>query len=446
MSNALAIASVTRLLKDLLNDMFVNGDISGDVGTDVIVSALPPDRVEAATGDNKPPQLNLYLHRITHNPALANCDLPTRDDRHQLVNKPRLALDLHYLLTAYSRTEFTGEILLGYAMEMLHEVPILARDMVRAALSGTISGSLLPPAFKQTDPAKLADQLELIRIAPQSLSMDDMSKLWTAFQTHYRTTVAYTVSVVLIERDLPVRKPLPVLSRGERNPQSGRDEGAQVHLGLRPATPVLTSVIAAGKQPAARLGDRLELNGARFDAGDASVRFTVPENGETLELKPDSDLTPDRLFVTLPSGPPLASSNPLAGTGNDPGSWRVGSYIVEVVLTAAGKPQRVTNRQWVVLAPRTTPTAAKVGGRTRIRVKCEPEIRKVQSVAIVAGQAEKPLPKLPSDKNQVDAIFPDLVTGSTIPVRLRVAGIDSLIVDPLADPPRFDPTQVVTIP
>ena len=79
-------------------------------------------------------------------------------------------------------------------------------------------------------------------------------------------------------------------------------------------------------------------------------------------------------------------------------------------------------------------------------MKCEPEIRKVQSVAIVAGQAEKPLPKLTSDKNQVDAIFPDLVTGSTIPVRLRVAGIDSLLVDPLADPPRFDPTQVVTIP
>jgi len=317
---------------------------------------------------------------------------------------------------------------------------------VRAALSGTISGSLLPPAFKQTDPAKLADQLELIRITPQSLSMDDMSKLWTAFQTHYRTTVAYTVSVVLIERDLPVRKPLPVLSRGERDPQSGRDEGAQVHLGLRPATPVLTSVVAPGKQPAARLGDRLELNGARFDAGDARVRFTVPENGDVLELKPDPDLLPDRLAVTLPSGPPLASSNPLAGTANDPGAWRIGSYIVEVVLTAPGKPQRITNRQWVVLAPRTTPNATKVGAETRIRVKCEPNIRKVQSVAIVAGQAEKPLPKLTTDKNQVDTLFSDLVTGSTIPIRLRVAGIDSLIVDPLADPPRFDPTQVVTVP
>ena len=45
MSNALAIASVTRLLKDLLNDTLVNGDISGDIGTDVIVTSLPPDRV-----------------------------------------------------------------------------------------------------------------------------------------------------------------------------------------------------------------------------------------------------------------------------------------------------------------------------------------------------------------------------------------------------------------
>lgn len=446
MSNALAIASVTRLLKDLLNDALVNGDVSGDTGTDVIVSALPPDRVEASATDGRPPQLNLYLHRVTHNAALANSDLPTRDGRYGLVARPRLALDLHYLLTAYSRTELTGEILLGYAMEMFHETPVLAREMVRAALAGAVSGSILPPAFQQADPAKLADQIELIRITPHPLSMDDMSKLWTAFQTHYRTTVAYTVSVVLIERDLPVKKALPVLSRGQVNPDSGRDEGVLVHPDLLPGSPTLTALAPVGGRLAARLGDRVLLKGSRLDAGDATVRFTMPETNMVLELAPDAGTTPDQLTVTLPSGAPLAAANPLAGTGADPGAWRIGAYMVDARLTLLGEPERITNRLPLMLAPTASPVAAAVGGGTRIRVACQPRIRKNQSVSIVAGQAELLLPALAADADQVEAIFPGLISGAKLPVRLRVADIDSLLVDPSAHPPRFDPTQVVTVP
>ena len=254
MSNALAIASVTRLLKDLLNDTLINGDVSGDTGTDVVVSALPPDRVLDRLGENQPGQLNLYLHRITPNPALANSDLPTRDARYGIVTRPRLALDLHYLLTAYSEQELHAEILLGYAMEMFHETPVLARNMIRAALEGNVSGGILPPAFQNTDPARLADQLELIRITPQPLSMDDMSKLWTSFQTHYRTTVAYMVSVVLIERDQPVRKPLPVLSRGPVDAVSGRERGVVVTPDLLPATPALTGIGFPRRPPCGAAG------------------------------------------------------------------------------------------------------------------------------------------------------------------------------------------------
>ena len=112
MSNALAIASVTRLLKDLLNDTLVNGDITGDIGTDVVVSALPLDRALEAGGESRPSRLNLFLHRVTTNAALANTDLPTRDLRGGIVHRPRLALDLHYLVTAYAEQELHGEILL----------------------------------------------------------------------------------------------------------------------------------------------------------------------------------------------------------------------------------------------------------------------------------------------------------------------------------------------
>ena len=51
MSSPLAIATVTAVLKDLLNDGLVNSDLSASVGT-VTVSALPPNRV--GTGNNEP--------------------------------------------------------------------------------------------------------------------------------------------------------------------------------------------------------------------------------------------------------------------------------------------------------------------------------------------------------------------------------------------------------
>ena len=49
----------------------------------------------------------------------------------------------------------------------------------------------------------LADQVELIKITPAAMSIDDMSKLWTAIQSNYRPSSAYQVSVVLIEGTRP---------------------------------------------------------------------------------------------------------------------------------------------------------------------------------------------------------------------------------------------------
>jgi hypothetical protein len=61
--------------------------------------------------------------------------------------------------------------------------------------------------------ADLADQIEQVKIIPQQLSMEEISKLWTATQAHYRPTVAYQVSVILIESNRPTRQTLPVRER-----------------------------------------------------------------------------------------------------------------------------------------------------------------------------------------------------------------------------------------
>jgi hypothetical protein len=164
----------------------------------------------ADEGENQATMLNIFLHRVSPNTALRNIDLPTRSVGGALLRKPTLALDLHYMLTVVSAQELHAEILLGYAMQLFHETSVLPREMIRAALStaaamAAVSDGILPDDLGVIRASELADQLELLRITPRRLSLEDLSQLWTALQVGYRTTVAYDVSVVLIERERPTR-------------------------------------------------------------------------------------------------------------------------------------------------------------------------------------------------------------------------------------------------
>ncbi len=211
MSNALAIAAVTAVLKDLLNNGLIAHDLASTVGM-VNVTSKPPDLI--TTGPSEPAQLNLFMYNVTENQGWRNTGLPSRDDRGDRLSNPPLALNLHYLLMAYGGADFQSEILLGYAMQLLYETPMLSRDAIRTALApaSPVSGGGLPPAYAALAAAELADQIELIKIIPELLSIEDLSKLWTAFQAKFRVTAAYQASVVLIQSTRSTRPSLPVIS------------------------------------------------------------------------------------------------------------------------------------------------------------------------------------------------------------------------------------------
>jgi hypothetical protein len=177
----------------------------------VTVSALPPDRIK--TGDAEQPQLNIFLYHVASNGGWINSELPSRDALGNRIANLPLALDLYYLLSAYGKNDFDGEILLGYAMQMLHETPVLPRAAIRTSLGGVppVSSNLLP--IGPVAAADLADQVEQIKITPQLMNTDDVWKLWTALQAPYRPTAAYRVSVVLIQSTKPFKAALPVSSR-----------------------------------------------------------------------------------------------------------------------------------------------------------------------------------------------------------------------------------------
>ena len=197
MSSALAIASVTAVLKNLLDNELIHQSTTMSVG-DVTVSALPPDRIP--TGAEERAQLNLYVYRLTPNSGRRRTG--TSAWQEEPSDSPPLALDLHYLLTAYGERDFQAEILLGHAIQLLHETPILTREVVRSALASVSSGNAggttvaVVPALSAST---LADQLEEIKISPEFLNMEEMSKLWSSLQTRSRPSVTYQVSTILIE-------------------------------------------------------------------------------------------------------------------------------------------------------------------------------------------------------------------------------------------------------
>ena len=214
MSTALAIASVTHVLKDLLNNGLIDQNVSGVTGGNVIVSALPPDRIDVTPAGQS--QLNLFMYRVTPNAGWKNIGFPSRNTRGERISNPPLALNLHFLLTAYGSSELHSEILLGYGMQLLHEKPVLEREAIRLSLSPATadSGGGLPDDLRALASSNLANQPELIKIVQEQINTEEISKLWSAFQAKYRPTAAYMASVVLIESDKPAKSALPVGVRG----------------------------------------------------------------------------------------------------------------------------------------------------------------------------------------------------------------------------------------
>jgi Pvc16 N-terminal domain len=197
MSSALAIAAVTAVLKDILENGLTHDAIATSIG-DTLITAIPPDRI--SVGADERPQLNIFLYQVSPN---RNADWVGRD-RIDVRLPPPLALDLHYLLTAYGPKDFQSELLLGYALQLLHEIPILNRDRVYTALKHAASLSsfgVLSQALATLSIEDLADQIAPIKLGSEFFSMEETSKLWSSLQTHYRPSAGYQASMILISKD-----------------------------------------------------------------------------------------------------------------------------------------------------------------------------------------------------------------------------------------------------
>lgn len=264
MSNTLAIAAVTQTFSDLLRNVQDNPALGPTTVTNAPLDQAAPDPQQPER------RLNLYLYQVSPNGGWNNADLPIRDAEGNLINQPVLALDLHYLLTAYG---LGGEIdthhLLAHAMSIVHDTGYLDRSAIETSVNA--AGS--PVAGSD-----LADQIELVKLAPQMLTEEDLYRLWTVFQTSYRLSVGYQASVVLIQRTVQTQLGPPV-----RAPQI---------TALPMQSPQITSV---SPQPATIPGT-LTISGEGLMSPGGLVR--LPSG----DITPDGgSVSPTRIEITLPS-------------------------------------------------------------------------------------------------------------------------------------------------
>ena len=432
MSNALSIAATTLTLRNILNAVATTdfSALPADARpiSSIDVTTLPPDQARPDSARNR---INIFLYHTAYNAAWRNADLPLRGRPGESL-PPVLPLNLHYLLTVYAEAdnELIGQVLLGSAMLVLHDTPLLARDLIATAL----------PL------AELDQQFERVRITPQQLSPEDMTGIWSGFQSEYRLSAGYEVGVLLIESARAGRGALPVLRRGSE------DLGPQVTAGAAPRLTRIAGFVPPGAsepvrlaKPSAELGDSVVVTGRNFDGAQMVVRLgrIGEEAVHLLPLGPERDNSTVRFTLPPVTDPSVARD------------WPAGFYTLEMEVTRPDTTPWITNRLTLALAPQVSalaPATQPLGSQPfGLTLTATPQIVSGQRVSILLGDREfvaAPggivIPADPDAPCTINVTVDALTLGGHV-ARLRVEGIDSLPMDIAAALPTFDPAQTLVV-
>ncbi|MGY1829090.1 Pvc16 family protein [Geodermatophilus sp. SYSU D01180] len=202
MSNHLAVAAATQTLVELLDDRLKR---------DFDAAKVVPARPDATATDDADPEVRLFLYRVEPNPSWRNTAVPTRSPTGQLYQRPQIGLNLHYLLTFVgNEAQLAPHRMLGSVVRTLEAVPLLTRARIEATIAEVLAQAPDHPLGL----SDLAEQVELVRVSPLPLTVDELSTLWSSFfQAPYRLSVAYEACVVLLTADETPTRALPVRER-----------------------------------------------------------------------------------------------------------------------------------------------------------------------------------------------------------------------------------------
>lgn len=440
MSKSQAIAAVTSMLAH---------QVAISTGADVKIG-----RPTAPEGNDAPPRkVQIFLYQVTPNAALRNADLPTRDANGQRVlQRPQVALDLHYIFSFYGDDErLEPQLLMGQVVRDLYARPILTRQTI-ASIINNIGNAERRQIIEDS---QIGNSLELVKFTPSVLSLDDLFKLWSVFsQTPYVLSVAYLATVVLIEAEESGQSALPVLQRGKD------DRGVETLLAPFPTIEEVYFGLPADKDavprpqsfPSAKLDSVLVLQGQNLAGDEVRVRFTAHHasltNEQRLaltreELIDPADVAGEEIKVTIPSVPATANSD-----------WAAGLYSLKV-FSKKGSDDKVysSNEVPIAFSPEVTaiapanPVAPDGDGDVTLTITCKPEVLPEQSAVLLLADREVAAEAHNVSTDQLTFVIRNAPLVENAVLRLRVDGVDSTPYERKDNPARlaFADNQKVTI-
>ena len=170
MSDFTVIADVGETLKKLLED----DPWTGILPIPEITFKSPKEIKDDGGSTNK---VSLFLYQIHENPHLRNEEPLRVNDSH--LQTPPEVLDLLYLVTPYSDDKTQEKVILGKVMQIFYDNALLSGTVLQGGLAGSD---------------------EDIRLLFNPISLDDLTKIWSAFQdVAYRLSVSYLVTPVRID-------------------------------------------------------------------------------------------------------------------------------------------------------------------------------------------------------------------------------------------------------
>ena len=186
MSQYTALRQVTNLLVARLTDAFqAEPLLNALLAMGHVISPRTPAEMEAASPQQK--GLSVWLYQVDRNEFLLN--QPPERIALDLLRRPPVPLDLHYLVTPIADDPINEQLMLGKVVQVLNDNAIFPAD----------------PA----DP-ELQDEL---RVTLENPGVDALSRIWTALDQPHRLSVSYLLQVVEIDSGEEPERGLPVLEK-----------------------------------------------------------------------------------------------------------------------------------------------------------------------------------------------------------------------------------------
>jgi hypothetical protein len=406
-SNHLAIATVTATLAQFLQSV-VQQDVSG-----LTVTTTRPDGANAPVPGTR---VNIYLYQVTPNAAWRNADLPTRSDDGRLIQKPRAALDLHYLLTFYgSEAQFEPQRLLGSTVRALHSHPVLTREQIRETINS--------PTLTFLAQSNLAEDLELVKFTPTSLSLEELSKLWAVFfQTQYTLSITYQGTVVLIEADDTPSASFPVLERNVYTVPFRAPVIQEIKLDGPPAGPITagSDIVIVGR---ALAGDvtQVSFGGSLLpplvpaSVADTEIKLTLPAD---LRAGVQGLQVEQQFLMGTPPMPHRGFESNVAAFVLAPGVTLPTPAFAQISVD--GTTQLITGNITVNFAP-------KIAKSQRVRLllnEFEPPATRAPHGYIFNAPSQNGIPNNQQETNTIEFEVKDVAGGDYL-VRVQVDGAES---------------------